>query len=230
MSTAIFFGAVSCKKDVIGEGPVTTRTRTVENFSGIDLHMNGNVYYKKEATGKIEISAKKSIHDILETTVINGKLVIRYKDGKTYDADETIRITVSGPNVSSLVVNTSGSIFCLNNIETVSLLLRSYGSGNISLQNIITTSIDAESTVSGQITATGGITLTEKIKTNASGSIDLSAVASKTSIVHTIGSGSIKIKVSDNLNARIDGSGSVYFSGYPLITSQVSGSGRLVRF
>ena len=50
---AMAAGMVSCKKEVIGEGPVTTQTKTVDNFSAIDLQMNGNVYYQNAASWKV---------------------------------------------------------------------------------------------------------------------------------------------------------------------------------
>ena len=75
---ALMAATTSCKKDIIGEGPVVTETRSITGFSGIDLQMNGNVYYKNEPNWKVEVSAKQSIHGILETKLVNNKLVIRY--------------------------------------------------------------------------------------------------------------------------------------------------------
>jgi hypothetical protein len=229
LATAAAFGSVSCKKDHVGEGPSTNETRNIQNFTGIDLRMNGNVYYTKDANVKLEVIAPQSIHSMLETSVIDGRLVIRYSNGKTYDTDASIRINVSAPDVNTFLLNTSGSIFCLNDIQPANLLLRSSGSGDISFQKIITGNIDAESTGSGRITAGGGTAISEKLKTDASGRIDFAAVAVKTATAHTIGSGDIKVKVSDNLDVRIDGSGSVYFSGNPYISTHISGSGHLVR-
>lgn len=235
LTTAIVFMVLvaisfSCKKEIIGDGPITTATRTVSDFTGIDLQMNGNVYYTNGSEWKLEVTARESIHSILETRVINNKLVVRYYNGKTYDADESIRINVTGPGVSSFELNTSGSIYCQNAIAPANLYLRSSGSGSIFLQSVTTNSIEAESTTSGRITAGYGTTNTEKLKTNGSGKIDLSAIAAKNVTARTIGSGDIKVKVSERLDVTIDGSGSVYFSGSPLITSHINGSGDLVRF
>ena len=221
---------VSCKKEVIGEGPVRTETRTVTNFSGIDLQMNGNVYYQNAPTWKIEVSAKASIHDVLETNVNSGRLVVRYRNGKTYDNDESIRINVSGPGVNSFTLNTSGNIICLNAIETDNLYLRSSGSGDIILQTVEANAIEAESKQSGRITATGGSTINEKLKTDGSGKIDLSAISSKNVNARIVGSGDIKVKVADRLDVTIDGSGSVFFNGSPLISTHINGTGRLIRF
>jgi len=222
-------GSVSCKKDLVGEGPVTSETRNIQNFTGIDLRMNGNVYYTKSETLKVEVSGPQSIHSMLETNVINGRLVIRYSNGKTYDNDPGIRINVSAPAVNTFLLNTSGSIFCLNDIQPDNLLLRSNGSGDIVFQKIITGNIDAESTQSGRISAGSGSAISEKLKTDGSGKIDFSGVAAKTVTTQTVGSGDIRVKVSDNLDVRIEGSGSVYFSGNPYISTHISGSGHLVR-
>ncbi len=228
--TALVAVSSSCKKDIIGEGPIVTETRAITGFSGIDLQMNGNVYYKNEPDWKVEVSAKQSIHGILETKLVNNKLVIRYHNGKTYDNDESIRINVSGPLVNSFSVNTSGNIYVVNGLESNHLFLRSSGSGDISMQHVITSVLDAETTTSGRISSTGGWALSEKLRTNGSGVIDVSATDAKTATARIIGSGDIRVKVSERLEARIDGSGSIYFRGTPLISTDINGTGRIVRF
>jgi hypothetical protein len=227
---ALIAASVSCKKDVIGDGPVTTQTRTVTSFTGIDLRMNGTVYYKNDSVRKLEIVAKESIHSILETKVVDNRLVIRYTNGKTYDSDESIRINISGPGVNSLETNTSGSIYCMNGIQPANLFVRTSGSGNISLQNVITGNIEAESTQSGRISAAGGLVNSEKIRTDGSGRVDLSAITARNVTGRIIGSGDIKVKVTDRLEVTIDGSGDMYFNGSPLITTHINGTGRLIRF
>src|SRR5687768_9454712 len=134
--TAGLTGAVSCKKDVVGDGPMVTQTRTIQNFSGIDLRMNGNVYYTKGATTKLEITAKETIHGMLETSVVNGKLLVRYYDGKTYDNDGTISIYVTAPDVSSFTLNTSGNIYSMNDVISDHLHLQTTGSGTIDVSRI----------------------------------------------------------------------------------------------
>lgn len=228
--TAAIAANVSCKKDLIGSGPVTTEARSVTNFNAISLRMNGHVFYRNDSAWKVEVSAKQSIHPVLQTNVVNGVLIIKYNDGRTYDADESIRISVSGPGVSSFATTTSGSVFCENNIQVPNLYLRSTGSGSISLKNITANIIDAASTVSGSITATGGTAYNEILETDASGKIEISGIAAKYAKAHTIGSGDIRVKVSEHLEATIDGSGSVYFSGYPSLTTHIAGTGRLIRF
>jgi len=223
-------GFSSCRKELIGEGPITTETRSITNFSSIDLRMNGNVYFSQENNWKVEVTAKESIHSILETIVVNNNLVIKYRNGKTYDEDASIRINISGPAVNGFMLNTSGNIICTNDILATNLLLRTSGSGDIVLQKVIANNIDVESAVSGRITSTGGVVTNGKLKTNGSGKIDLSAIAANNVWARTIGSGDIKVRVSDHLDATIDGSGSVYFRGYPQVLTHIHGSGDVIRF
>ncbi len=221
---------VGCKKDTIGEGPYQTETRPVSSFTAIDLRMNGNVYYKKGNVAALEIVAQQNVLDQLETNVINNSLVIQYRNGKTYDADHGIRINVTTPQVNSLTLNTSGSIYCLDDMETANLFLHSNGSGNISLKNVRAGTIEAISRMSGSIIAMDGSTLHENLKTSGSGQINLSGILAKTATVRTSGSGKIQVRVADHLHATIEGSGSIYYGGYPGVSSHISGSGHLVHF
>lgn len=227
---AIVISMISCKKDLIGEGPVMTETRAVNNFNAIDLRMNGSVYFRTDTAFKVQVSAKQSIMSILETSVTNGKLTIRYNNGKTYDADETIRIDVSAPSVNSLELTTSGSIYSMLPLNSGNLFLRTTGSGNITLQSVAATNIDAFSGMSGKIIAATGTVHNIKAKTEGSGHIDLSGIAARTANARVVASGDIRLRVSDHLDARIDGSGDIYFRGNPTLSTQLNGSGHLVRF
>lgn len=149
--TATMAGAVSCKKDLVGEGPLVTQTRTIPNFSGIDLRMNGNVYYTKGPSQKVEITAKESIHSILETKIVDNRLVIRYTNGKTYDNDESLSINITAPDVSTFMTNTSGHIYCMNDFQITNLYVRSTGSGNIDLSRITARTATTYSEGSGNI-------------------------------------------------------------------------------
>ena len=227
---AIAAGSSSCKKDLIGNGPVTTETRAVTGFSGINLQMNGNVFYKQDVNWKVEVTAKQSIHQLLETYVLNNTLLIKYRNGNTYDADESIRINVSGPGVDKFMLNTSGSIYSNSDINVTNLFVRSTGSGDIRLQKVTANNIDAESSQSGTVSATSGNTINESLKTDGSGKIHMAGVSARDVTALILGSGNIKAAASNHLYATIKGSGSVYFSGYPVITSHVYGSGRIIRF
>jgi hypothetical protein len=128
------------------------------------------------------------------------------------------------------MLNTSGSIYSTNDIQVPALFLRLHGSGNISLQNVIANSIDAEGTVSGSISATGGTAISAQIKSDASADVNLQGIIAKSVSARTVGSGDIRIRVTEHLDATINGSGSIYYTGYPSVSPHISGSGHLVRY
>ena len=221
---------ISCKKEVAGEGPVVTQERPITSFTAIDLRMAGDVYYKQDATRKLEIIAQQNILNMLETYVSDNKLVIKFNGASDYQYSEQIRINISGPDVNRFGLTTAGSIHCINNLELASLFLSVAGSGNISLMQVATHHIEATHTGSGTITATGGSTDTENLKTSGSGKIDLINISAKSVTAKTSGSGSIKVKAADHLDATVEGSGSIYFTGYPSVSSHIYGTGHLIHF
>ena len=235
LATAIFasvvtLASISCsKKNITGEGPLVTQSRNASGFNEIDLQMYGNVYYKNDPESKLEIVAQQNVLDILETYVSGTKLVIKFKSGYDYHSSEDIRIYVSGPQVNNFVLTTSGNIYALNRIDATSIYVRSEGSGSFSLLEARTNSIEAIAKGSGDITINSGDVFSEKLKTVGSGKINLMGVSARTVYAETSGSGYIKTKVSDHLDARIEGSGSIYYFGFPSLSSHVSGSGRLIR-
>ena len=139
---------ISCKKEVVGEGPAVTQERPITSFSAIDLRMAGDVYYKQDATLKLEIIAQQNILNMLETYVSDNKLVIKFNGASDYQYSEQIRINISAKSVTA----------------------------------------------------------------------------------KTSGSGSIKVKAADHLDATVEGSGSIYFTGYPSVSSHIYGTGHLIHF
>lgn len=226
--SVIVAGMVACNKTIVGEGPLVAANRPVSNFSGIDLLIHAEVYYQTGNNLNLELIGQQNILDNLETIVIEDKLVIQYLQGKNFNAGENIRINITAPGVNSFSLNTAGDIYCLSPIQTTSLVLNNNGSGTISLKNVEVISIEAKSTSSGNIIALDGSAVNETAKNSGSGKIDFSGIQARTAAVHNSGSGKIQVQVADHLHATIEGNGPVYYSGYPDVSSHVSGTGHLV--
>src|SRR4051812_1093689 len=99
----------ACKK-VEGDGPVVTQTRGVTGFSGIDLRVQADVYFKQDSVYKLEVSAQQNILDVLETYVSNGSLVVKFKNDVRVRSYDPVRVTVSGPALSSVRLSGSGNV------------------------------------------------------------------------------------------------------------------------
>jgi len=221
---------VSCRKSLVGEGPTVSQIRATPAFNGIELQMYGDVYYKNEPERKLEIIAQQNILNNIETYVSGNKLIIKFNNSRDFWDADMIRINVSAPDANSFVVNSAGNINCMNDINTQLLYLRNGGSGSISLSHINANIIDAENNGSGSIQGAVGTSVSEHIKNSGSGQINFSGVTAHTANAETIGSGSVRVKVLDHLRAVIDGTGSIYYSGNPTVSSDISGQGHLIHF
>jgi hypothetical protein len=221
-------GMFSCRKTLVGDGPAITQQRTIAYFNAIDLRMYGNVYYTNDTTRKVEIVAPQNILAMLETTVIDSRLVIRFNGGSDWYAGDNVRINVSAPGITGFGLNASGSIYFMKDITPEYLYLRNNGSGNISMRNVITNRIDAISTGSGNITALNGSVNDADINVSGSGQVNLPGLLINSCNAHLSSSGRIHVKVADHFDVSISGSGTVYFSGYPYVSSHISGAGHLV--
>jgi hypothetical protein len=223
-------GLFSCRKELTGEGPLVTEARYVSDFKGIDLRLPGDVYYRHDASWKVEVIAQKNLIDIIQTRVVDNKLLVEFRTEKDFlDADH-IRINVSGPALNSFSLNTAGSIYCMNEIHTSKLALQVNGSGSIILHDVTASDLDAVNTGSGNIKIANGSITRQSLRSSGSGDIMLQGVSSIETTAKTSGSGNIQVKVADRLHATVNGSGSIYYRGYPAVSSHVSGSGHLIHF
>jgi len=217
----------SCHKITV-EGPVVTEVRQVSNFSGIDMRVNGEVYFKQDPAYKVEINAQQNILYRLESYVSNGRLVIRFRDN-VWVRNEHIVINLSAPSVNFFKVDGSGSITTTGLINPSSIELRVAGSGDIRVIDMATGNIDAEVSGSGSIRVNNGFATDLDLEISGSGNIDMLNVSASKAKTNTSGSGNTKVNASQTLDVNISGSGNVYYKSNPVINSRVSGSGRLIK-
>jgi Putative auto-transporter adhesin, head GIN domain len=214
----------SCEK-VIGEGPMVTETRNINNFSGISLQISGQVNYTQSPDYKVEVRAQQNLLGYLETYVSNNRLVIRFDNDVRVRTHEDIVVNISAPNLNSLRVSGSGDIIANGSLTPGSMDIDISGSGNITVSNLETNFLESNISGSGDIKVINGSATEEKLKISGSGGMDLTNVIAKTINTTTSGSGDIRVHATDRLNVTISGSGSVYYKGQPTISTRISGSG-----
>lgn len=202
-------------------------TRNVTNFSGIDLRMGADVNFTKAPEYKVEVRAQDEILRVLETYVSNDRLVIKFDRDIRVRLHDGVTVNVSGPNLNSLRVSGSGDINCTGAFNPANIEMDVSGSGDITVSDLTTNLLDAAISGSGDIKVLQGAANDAKLKISGSGSFDLAGVAAKTANVRTSGSGNTRLKVSDRLDVNIAGSGSVYYTGNPVINASISGSGKV---
>ena len=221
---AVIFSA--CEK-VTGEGDLRTETRTTGSFSGMDSRISGNVFYVQGNEHKIELTAQQNVLNVLETSIINNKVIIKFKNDVRVRSREPITIQITAPSLSSLSASGSGNVTVLSPLTSNTLYFSLSGSGNMVLPMVTASHLEATISGSGNISIGGGTATTSQYKISGSGGIEAERVLVKAAVATTSGSGNVKLHASENLNATLSGSGSIFYLGNPIINTSISGSGRV---
>jgi hypothetical protein len=217
-------------KSIKGDGHIKKETRTVSDFVSISSHGSLDVKITNGHSNKIEVEADENLLPYIETTVENGKLIIRTKKNSSLKSASKMVVYVSMDKINSLQLSGSGNIEVEGNLtadENSKIMLS--GSGNIHLNSGSFKSVDIAVSGSGNITVNGGSANTVSASVSGSGNVYISGLAAENVEVKISGSGNAKINANTSIDAKISGSGNVFYKGGAKnISSKVAGSGKLI--
>ena len=204
VTSASFFA--SCQKDVIrGNGAVGTRTLTLPAFHSVEAHYDIDAAITCGTGQQVNVSGYENLLDILDFTVIDG--VLKLKFNTQYN---TIRNSNIRAAIQKATIHGSGDIQVSGfDLPGQDFNARIHGSGDVEVGNSHFNKAILDMYGSGEIRAQG-LLCTEAIAN-----------------VH--GSGHTYITPATRLQANIFGSGNVYYWGSPQVEIQQSGSGRVVK-
>lgn len=211
----------------------TKETREVGDFDFIAMNISGKVYISQGNKNEVIIEADDRDMDKIRTEVRGGRLSISTRDNgrwfKWGDGIEgRVNIYITLKELRGVSVSGSGDVISQNTIKTDDFEASISGSGDIEVE------LDARA-VESRITGSGNIELkgsAQRARLGISGSGKYFAEELKVDDYNVTisGSGRAAINTNGELDVRISGSGSVYYSGNPTgVNTNVSGSGRVRR-
>jgi len=201
----------------------------VDKFSGVALRTSGHVYIKYGKENKVEVESSEDVLERLDIYVEKGTLVIQFKNSSrnwNMRGDDPLTINLTMSELNKLNISSSGFIRTENKFKTDNLDLKISGSGKMEI------AADA-SEITANISGSGNIRLKGSCdsfnpKISGSGKIDAEEMESKSTTITISGSGNCTVNVSQSLEARVSGSGNIYYTGNPNnVNSNISGSGRI---
>ncbi|MDN5214298.1 head GIN domain-containing protein [Fulvivirgaceae bacterium BMA12] len=209
------------------QGQERKETLNLGDFDEVHLGTSGKVFIKQGNKTEVILQASERRKERLEIEVRGHKLHIGNKRGwswKGWNSDEDLTVYVTVKEIDALKVSSSGKIIGQGILRTNDLNLAVSGSGRIDIE---TEAGDIESAISGS----GRIEVTGKseynsVRISGSGKLIAEDLVGEEYDIAVSGSGNCKINVSKRIEARISGSGKVYYRGNPdRVNSSVSGSG-----
>ncbi len=230
-----------------GNGDLTTESRIISDFNGIEVNGSFIVYIDSDDETSILVEADENLLDEIRTQVRGNNLVIETYRDRCLNSRNDITIYVTTPNIEEITLVGSGSIYC-DQYETSELHVELIGSGSVFLDNVSSNESDIDLLGSGTIRGTidthsadilvegSGVIRLEGSTHHAnmdmlgSGSILAREFTADIADVDLTGSGSVEVYATDLLEVRVTGSGIVYYYGDPAeIVKEISGSGSIIK-
>jgi hypothetical protein len=192
-------------------------------FDRIHLESSADVRIIQSDNFQVVIKGMQKDVDDVDVNVIDNRLSI--DEHGTHPDEMVIKIFV--PEISQLECQGSSDIFGESNFQqNRNMDIHVQGSGKLDFA-IQTDDVDLDLSGSAYVYLEGTI---RDLDANITGSGWLRSfnLISEFSDVSVEGSGSAEVTANNDLDAFISGSGDIYFKGHPSITSQITGSGKVI--
>jgi len=228
LCTAYLAGVIHTNH-ITGSGIVMTKSYNLSDFNGVRSKIPAQIYLSQSSTGSgtnVTIVGNDNILEVIDPAVEDGTLVLRYKDDFTFWNvwnNDSIKVYVSAPNISSVYVDGAGSIRTITPISADSMKVSISGAGDVDML------LDVN-TLETQISGFGDMRLSGKAKNydadiSGAGNIEAYNLSSEDVRIQISGSGSAHVNASRTLDVSISGAGDVKYLGDPKVTEHISGAG-----
>lgn len=199
-------------------------TRNVSEFTKISFSVSGRLYLRQGNTQSLVLEGDDL--DEISTEVSGGKLRIKKKNSTWNWGRSKIDVYITVKNLEEINLSGSGKIIGETKFEVEDLELSISGSGDMKMDvyaNRIETGISGSGSVELK-----GVSGQNRLSISGSGKFDAEDMEAESYKISISGSGSCRINVSKEIDARVSGSGSIYYRGNPdKVYNQSSGSGKI---
>lgn len=211
---------------VNGSGKVISETRTLTDFSGLDLRNSANVYVTQGNVQEVKIEAEDNIIPLIQTDIRNGQLIITSRD--KFNPAMPVNIYITVKDLSLIELSGSGNIITPGEFHCDHINMRLMGSGDIRM-TLDAGALKATVSGSGNINLSGR-SLESDIRISGSGDVRAEGMRTFMSSVSITGTGNTRVDVNDELYVNITGSGNVYYVTEPgKLSTRIAGSGEVLK-
>ncbi|HPN37090.1 MAG TPA: head GIN domain-containing protein [Melioribacteraceae bacterium] len=201
----ISFALIGCMRvGVKGNGNIVEEKRTIEKFEVLDLSGAFDVVYETNNTPNLIINGESNLLKYIEINNIGSKLIIKTK--KNIKTSKKIVIYITNPSIKEANISGANNL-TIKDLKNEEFFINLSGAGNINING-------SANYIKAKISGAGRLN-----------SIDLQ---SKEVDVEISGTASADVYVSEKLDAKVSGVGSVNYYGNPkVVNNNVSGIGSI---
>lgn len=214
-------------------GANTSEKRTASPFNTIEVFNNVSVNWHHSNEYKLVVTCGSNLIDGITTEVESGILKIRNINRCNWmrDPANSFLVDVYSPAINTIICRTVGDITSKDTIRNSVFLAESWdGTGTIKLNLDVTEAYLKIHTGPADIIANGHTGYCYLYNTG-NGYIRAEGLQSNNAFVMSRSTGDCYVNTNNDLQVKIDYQGDIYYSGIPAnIQSQITGTGRLIRF
>lgn len=207
---------------ITGSGKVVNETRQASGFNQIDLNGAGELIITQGNIESIIVQADDNLMPYIKTNVNNNKLTIIF-DNKMPLPSQSVKIYLTVKNISTITTSGSGKIYS-NNLKANDLTINVDGAGESNLNNLNVNTLKIVISGAGRMNFSGNVN-EQNINISGAGEYNAANLSSKITSLSINGAGRGTVRVSDVLNAMINGGGEIRYIGNPKVVQQVNGAG-----
>ncbi len=192
---------------VVGNGHEASEARHVQGeFTSVELAGSADVNILLTNVQSVNVASDENIVPLIETNVVNGRLIVSSKPNTSYTATNGVIVTVGIKSLDHVILS---------------------GSGNMQVANMSGPDLSIDLPGSGHLTAEGSVDHLS-ISLPGSGNVLCNQLKAHTADVTLPGSGTITLFADQSLKADLAGSGTIRYEGNPAqVTKNVTGSGTI---
>lgn len=217
---------INCSKNqvIVGSNNIITQEKQLSVYDRIEVLGSYDVIFTDGEVGKIKIKAPDNILPLIQTEVSDGLLKIGAEKNR-YKVKEPIIIYVPvDSRLKQVDIKGSADIYSEKNLETKTLNVGIYGSGDVRL------AVDVSS-LALEVVGAGDIRVSDRAKDlsidiSGSGDVDTSKLTAEKAVISISGAGDVSAYVTEDVDVSITGSGDVTIKGNPKkVKQKINGSG-----
>ena len=209
---------------VEGSGEVQVETRSIAEFQGIVLAGEGEVVLGRTSDGQIEIETDGNLLTHIEVEVSDDILTISTESGVDIDPTDGVVYRLGCPALTGATLTGAGTIDLQTCTTTDELALELAGAGTIVAPDVDVAGLRVALPGAGRIEVAGRADRLDVVLAGAAAfdGVDLRAADGT---VDSSGVGLASLWVTDTLDLRLGGVGSIEYYGEPDVSQDVTGIG-----
>ncbi len=219
-TTSCFYNGVK------GNGNVMTQNRNISNdFVRIKASRGLDVYITKSNKVSLVVEADENLHELIETDVVNGTLIITAK--KNIGLAKAKKIHLSVENINEILVSSGAEIYSENTFFTDELRINA-SSGSEAKLTLNVNHLTCE-TSSGAGIYLNGKAINFNARSSSGSDIKAYDLETSNCIAKASSGSNIKVNVSDSFEGKASSGADINYKGNPKIIDQDKSSGGSIR-